>query len=377
MRTPLSASANLASTDQPNLPQWLVPPFDRWRFTLLFVIATGIGWLLVGLVLPPLQNPSLPASWVNDGLLGAFVSGLVTGLIVGATQWLGLRRYVPDWLWIIANTAGYVLLMTTLQGWRNLLEQGWHSNLVGGLALPTSPDIELVIAGILGTTLTALCTLWLGWLQWLVLRQYARPSWQWVFVPAIAVLVSSCLFFAGSALVSAGVPTYLDANILGAGVMGTTQAIALCTLSQYLEPTNSDRSLLLVHAPQLKGRKQITTISLQLQQKLSQAWTTSIGCPHPLTYLIGADATGAIVASAPTNQPATEHLHRTPLAAIALPATITQTAALPPVARFQVTFMPSGKVKIRVWKGIPLLGLATLMLLFTIAASVLGSYLMR
>ncbi|MBD2021170.1 hypothetical protein H6F43_13385, partial [Leptolyngbya sp. FACHB-36] len=114
---PLSESMPLSTSQR-----FLIPPFQRLRFTVLFMVATGLGWFLVGFVLQSLQQPPFTIVWQPQGLLGTFVNGLVAGLIVGATQWIVLRRYVPDWLWMLVTCAGYVMVMTTLQSWSGLIE---------------------------------------------------------------------------------------------------------------------------------------------------------------------------------------------------------------------------------------------------------------
>jgi hypothetical protein len=156
------------------------------------VLATGFGWLLVEGILSSLKTPVIAAFWQPQGMLGTLVMGLVSGLIVGATQWLVLRRYVPDWLWILANAAGYVLFMITLQGWRDLV-------FAGVVNLPLQNLSWL--GGILGVLLATLCAFWLGFAQWLVLREYARHSWKWIVVPPLAVLLAFALF-TGSLLLS-------------------------------------------------------------------------------------------------------------------------------------------------------------------------------
>jgi len=77
-----------ASTSRVFLPKYLVEPTNRFTFALLFMLATAIGWLLVGLALRPLQSPNLPLLLQPNSLLSAFVSGIVAGMMVGALQWL-------------------------------------------------------------------------------------------------------------------------------------------------------------------------------------------------------------------------------------------------------------------------------------------------
>jgi len=349
--------------------RFLIPPFDRLKFTILFVLANGLGWLLVILVLRPLQNSALSASWQEGEILGTVVSGFVSGLVIGAMQWLAIRRYVPSWLWIIASSAGYVILMTVLQGWRLFLRELFQNGTISGLLRGLPPTSLLVLVGVTGVIFTALCTIWLGLAQWLVLRRYAGPSWGWVFVPSIAVLLSSSLFSIKTFLLALKVFLPLDAGVLGAGVLGITQAIALSALQRREKAPNTQNNFLAT-APEILSFRQVRILATRLRKQLKQAWRKEVLSDRPLTYTVGVDKEGTILAYEPANQPTTDFKGQTPLSQlIRSPETPSADVNSQPLTRFQVTFMPSGKLKLLSWRGVPLAWIAIGMLTAIILAS--------
>lgn len=367
MRSHTGSSSNMAPLQRMQFHQFLIPPFDRLKFTLLYVLATGFGWLLVEGILGSLRTPFISAFWQPQGMLGTLVMGLVSGLILGATQWLVLRRYVPDWLWILANAAGYVLFMITLQGWRDTI--------FARLATLSSQNL-FWIGGLIGVILAVLCAVWLGFAQWLVLRAYAKPSWGWIFVPSIAILLAFSLF-AGSLLLSqAGFFLPLDARVLGAGAFGTTQAIALCFLSKRTTGTFYAPNSLLATAPEMLDYGKVQSLVEPLERRLNQAWNQEISSDRPLIYQIGVDETGAIAAYESLDQSALDHADQTPLPdLLRSPIEPGGVEPPPPLARFQITFLPSGSLEIISWRGIPLLWIGFGMIITVILVAAIAGYL--
>ena len=64
------------------------PPFD-WTLWLQWLMATTLGWLLGGVLLPDLAM-------------------FTAGLVIGVLQWVVLRQRVPQagW-WVLASAAGW------------------------------------------------------------------------------------------------------------------------------------------------------------------------------------------------------------------------------------------------------------------------------
>ncbi len=352
--------------------QHLIPPFERIQFTGLFVLATGVGWFLIWLILRSVQDPI----WVNylegRGLLSALVTGFVSGMVVSATQWFVLRRYLPDWLWILAGATGYVLLTITLEAWWGWIGQAMILPEVTALAERVPPQTMMMLTGLIRTVLAAICSLWLGVAQWLLLRQYTRSSRWWIGVPSIAVIVSALFtaFSAGLVLLNVNFP--LDANVLGAGILGITQAISFCALQCR---TGSN----LLTAPFTTASEvdynQAQRLGKRLYHHLSDAWTSEPLNQAALNYRVAVTETGAIAAYHPTNQAAIDQVQQTPLPKLVIPEVLTPENGIAPVlAHFDVTFLPSGKLQVLPWCGVPLLWITVGMLAVILAASAIAAY---
>jgi hypothetical protein len=133
------------------------------------------------------------------------------GASVGAAQWLILRQYVPNGLWIVATSVGW--------GISSVIANAWFET----------------IGGALGN----IFYIWLGLTEWLVLRKYARNAWWWVFVVCVSFyvfrLVNSLLFLAVSTrILPLGVSRQvLMSIIVGAVTLAPIQAISLCKFRSY------------------------------------------------------------------------------------------------------------------------------------------------
>ncbi len=97
------------------------------------------------------------------------LSGLVSGLISGAGQWVILRRYLQraGW-WVMASTIGAFL---------GGLTGGtiWAYLLANGLTSPPFGAISDLAGGLLG-----------GFSQWLVLRRFVQAAEGWILIVAVA-----------------------------------------------------------------------------------------------------------------------------------------------------------------------------------------------
>jgi len=373
MRSPFH-SAQLAP--YPASQQFLVPPFARVRFAIAFILATGFGWFLIWFVLRSVQDPLMPAQAIQRGLGAALVTGLVSGLMVSTMQWLVLRRYLADRLWILTGVVGYILLTVTLEACWQRIGIITTNRQVTELFEELPASTVVVVASSLRVLLTTLCALWLGLTQWLFLRRHTRSNLWWLIVPSIAVLLSSSFAILSILLLSAGVKLPLEINVLAAGILGTTQAIALCALRRKtvklpLEDTTSP----LIVAPELLDYNLIRALSRQLQQRLNTAWTSEHLNDESLIYLVGVTQTGAIAAYTPVNAPAVEQMHEIPLPQLAIADQPKHTSQTEPLARFEVTFLPSGSLQILAWRGVPLRWVALSMMLIVLATSAIANSL--
>jgi hypothetical protein len=367
----------LSPVGSPSL-QFLIPPFERVRFCLGFVLATGFAWGGMTLALHRLPDATMLSYLAEQSLLATLITGLVSGLVVSAVQWLVLRRYIPDWLWILASAVGYVLLTTTLEAWWGLIGQvlEWsqllpHLEQLSVWAVPVS-------LGALRVLVAAGCAIWLGVAQWLVLRHYTRHSQGWIWVPPIAVLLSSGFIAIGNLLPYWNVVLPLEPSILAASILGTTQAISACLLQRKSGVAASDRAPHpVLSAPEILNYGVVQTLSRKLHRQVHQAWTNEHQNDEALTYLVGVTDEGAIAAYRSVNQAASEQAMHTPMAKLVIPELVQRSDGGPqPLARFNLTFLPSGGLRIQPWRGVPLAWLAAALLTGAIVLSAVIARLM-
>jgi len=359
----------------PTSQQFLIPPFERFQFTLGFILATGMGWFLVWLVLRSVQDPLMPAQAIQRGLVSALITGIVSGLVVSAMQWLVLRRYLSDWLWILTGTTGYVLLTISLEAAWSWIGIITNAPPVVELFEQLSPAWVVFTSSGVRVLLTTFCAVWLGLTQWLFLRQYTRSNFWWLVVPSIAVLLSSSFAVLSVLLLSAGLRLPLEINVLAAGILGTTQAIALCALKKKtVHLILPDRDSPLVNAPEILDYSVVRSLANQLQFRLNRAWTTEHLNVDSLIYLVGVTRSGAIAAYSPVNFPAVEQLHEIPLPELTHADQLKRNNKTEPLARFEVTFLPSGNLQINAWCGVPLVRVAASMLMAVLSSSAIVAF---
>ena len=167
-----------------------------WRFWLLWVLASTVGWAM--------------------GWLAAFAANkvVVCWAVIGAMQWLVLRRRMSraGW-WVLASIAG------------------WSLGLVVGVA----------VAGPLGGGVPGLAVLAAPWglvvgaAQWLVLRkQVSRAGW-WVLASIVGLAASWAASGVLDLSASRVVAVTIDGAIKGA-VLGAITGIALVWLFRQPAP---------------------------------------------------------------------------------------------------------------------------------------------
>ena len=374
MTTPLSPATALRPPVMRPSQRWLIPPHNRFAFVVLFVLATGVGWFLTWGILQLPRGPLAPTAIAQPGLLSTFVIGLVSGLVVSAVQWLVLRRYLSDWLWILAGATGYVLLLLTLEAWWGVLGQVWALPEVMVFMTRWSPTLFATASLMARTVLTTIAAIWLGLAQWLFLRQYARPCSGWIWVPSIAVLLSATVSALVERLSGWGIVLPLEVSVLAAGILGTTQAIALCGLAKRGQPQSEDgRGATWVTAPALENYSQVQKLGHQLRRRLSSAWAGEYLNQVPLGYWVGVTRQGAIAGVQPIDAVALEHMDQIPLPALVM-ADQPQWQGGEPLARFEVTFLSSGQLQVQAEAGIPLWWLAISMGLTVVAMSAIAAF---
>ena len=369
MRSHSTPSISSISTPSVRSQHFLIPPFERVSFLLLFVAASWFGSLALFLYVRRWAGLFLPFFLREDTPIGIFVFGAIAGVVLGASQWLVLRRYVPDWLWILATTTGYAVWLTTLQSWRRLLTQ---------FLLDTSLPLQLgnlfpVVDVAFSTLLTAIGAIWLGLAQWLVLRRYSRMAWGWILVPSIALLMTGVWTGTNLLFNLFNIPFQMNVGLLNVGLFTTVQAIALCTLQKRNHRQAISVNRILATAPEIRSYSKVQKLANRLRMQLNQAWLSEPPRGRPLRYLVGVTERGTIAAYEPLHQTAINDRAQTPLAALTNASELGDGMA--PLAHYQVSFLPSGRLEIIPWRGVPLLWVGSGMILAILSMSAIVGYL--
>jgi hypothetical protein len=185
---PASASSAVAPEDL------LVPSGMRneWLVanTIAFTIAGGLGGGVLRAIIGPYFNTDVSA-WEQGAIqaAGSAAGGAIFGLIVGAAQWLVLRRAIRAAWWAPATALGFVLA-GALGG---LISGGSTSN-IG----PKEGPLPLLVSLLLLPVILAS----VSFFQWLILRTQADEAAPWLlinlaglFVGGMVGLFVSKLFF--------------------------------------------------------------------------------------------------------------------------------------------------------------------------------------
>jgi hypothetical protein len=172
-----------------------------WSFWLQWVVATGVGWAVGGVVL------SACIGSLGDDL-GNVAGNAALGLLAGIGQWLVLRQWLDKagW-WVLVSAGGWLLAVSVGE-----VLQGMLGENVGGLILTIGLGF---VPGIL---------------QWLLLRrQGARAGW-WVLASTIlvfAALLAGAAAGSGAGLEESGLGYGIVAGIAGGIVFGSTSGLVL------------------------------------------------------------------------------------------------------------------------------------------------------
>lgn len=204
-----SSSSNPELSDRP----LLVTPSDRLRFVSLYMLVTVVAWygfplLWRGMISTAMPEPKL------------LLHGFFLGAVVGSLQWLVLRRYIPSWHWIAANTVGQFIVAIANEAWFSYLSSQ-QGDLLGFLDIFTSAPMPL--------PLFLLATVPLVLLQWGAIRRYVQSALWWL----LTLISFSALYFGFLILqellhLGGRLPIFLEWSIILPGIWGTVQAIAFC-----------------------------------------------------------------------------------------------------------------------------------------------------
>lgn len=351
--------------------QLLIPFNKRLQFIVFFILITGLGYLVGRAISRTLtaQFDSIAFQhnkiyWAYESLQhnevsGSFFNAAIEGAIIGIGQWFLLRRYLPSWLWIVANSIGNGFSVFMLTLW-NI----WFIPVfLGIIEKPEGSNISIYLLTIISVTVSCFCFALLGLAQLLALRQKLRASWRWAFVPVLGIFISKILLlpfnfvqYHSYVWLAFLFHVLINPVVIGAS-LGATEAISLSTLSRKASKINPSSDLttdsFLTLVPEITDSRQIKILSQKLFSQINQAWKTETTSVQELIYLVAMAKDGSIVAYQPINQAAVDYINQTPL------ADLVDTSSFPspdgtyqePLARFQVLFIPPGSIKIRSWRA--------------------------
>lgn len=342
----------------------LIKPFERLRFVIVFVVTTGLSQVLANLIT---HQPTFDILWERSQIQYGIAAGIITGVLIGACQWLILRKYVSDWKWILVVGVSTTLISTI---WA--ISDMWRESILTANRF----SAQEVLPGIIITFLALIGSLLIyGYLQWYVLRPYINKARWWIFVPCIAtlfILIFSTILSISFRAFSFGISSNLD--IIQLTIFPATQAIGFCILRRkHLNDCPVFQSPLALSSDIVKYWE-ILRLEKLLYERITQIWQTDLGDSiGKLTYLVGVDLSSTKITYEPENQTSSEKVDQTPLPELSNAAhgNVLESKESIRFAKFQVVFTPPGMIQIYSWRGIPLIWLGASVYLTIIAMNIL------
>lgn len=156
-----------------NVSAYLIPVYERLRFVLLFVLATGI----INFFALILRNKIFHSGLELNRVVEVLIAGILWGLSLGIAQWLILRKYIPSRGWIFATACGITILSCL-----NLIE----FKLMQTIEISSSwTKVTFIFFGIV---LKVMQYFWLLIPQWRILKKEVTHSWRWFLIPIVKAI---------------------------------------------------------------------------------------------------------------------------------------------------------------------------------------------
>lgn len=353
-----------------NPQQLLIEPYERLRFITLYVLATLLAYIQVKFV----SFNLIPLFLLESvSLVEAAVFGTVFGVILGACQWLVLRKYIPNWHWIVATATGFCCSQLIIQTSKNLLIQLLQSDQF---------QPQSVTAFLLGLMVTLFAGIWLGFLQWLILRYYIKSARWWVLIfPVISLMLVAINMLNHLALLIFRWNLTFDRIMVFLSILGVTQATGLCLLKRKEENNDqfapSQVNKLFITTSEIGNLRKLWHLSNRLYRQIHKSWKQETSLPAHLIYLLGVTETGNIIVCQPANQVATDYISQTPLPNLinGLNDDDIEQFYHKPLARILVTFTTLGGLEIRFCKSYKLVWIILSLLAFLLLISTYPTWL--
>ncbi|WP_299492709.1 hypothetical protein [Acaryochloris sp. IP29b_bin.137] len=342
-----------------NAQRLVIKPFDRLGFISLYTFVTVASIFATNFIT---EQPPFIQLWQQNPMQYSIISGLVSGTVMGAAQWLILRRYFPNWQWILAVAVG-MTLSSTLQFAFN---QRFNELLFGvvdhfpGTRTTSVAALTAIYMALLGATVIA------GFLQWYILQAYVAPARWWILIPLFTALVGIApliLVAIAQQHISLPFAILMNATYLYPAI----QAIAFCCLHKKSE--QNIRQSALATAPDIANFWKTQALAKKLYASLTQLWKTDLNSSiGQLSYLVGVNPNGFSIIFEPMDTTSANNVELTPLTTI---ASNLNEADLKlegkTFAKFQLLFSPPGVIQIFSWRGIPLVWLSVGVYIATVA----------
>jgi hypothetical protein len=333
----------------------LIRSYERISFVVFFMLATVCGRFLANGILSQSIFDTLAET---NGIFYALVSGCFLGSFVGAFQWLILRKYVPDKMWIVATGLG-ITLISLISAVMNAARQTLVPNHFI-LDVPT-PSVTTMALLTIASLIANLAGLYLfAYLQLRVLRPYTVGASWWSFWPIVAgglrtLHLLPALFFgvimpqiqprAMPNMLAIAIAAAFGSKLLIVPLWAATQAIAFCFLNRQPpvidDGMNDDSVAPWLQTPELASYWQTLALYVPLYRKITRSWKSDLTVDQRLSYRIGVNAQGEIIGYEPNAPMALEYVDQTPLPTLVGSAP-TDMAVL--LARFNVTFAPPAEI---------------------------------
>jgi hypothetical protein len=345
--------------------RFLIKPFERFRFVIIFVLATSLGQIVGDLIS---SQPTFYFLWERNPIQYAIANGTISGVLVGILQWVILRKYIPDWKWIFVVALTFIFTISV----QTALELRRTSSIVlsdsvssvGGS--PIDGIVSLLV--LIGTLLIS------GYLQWFVLRPYVTKARWWILIPCIALLAGGIVFFMRF-LTSNWLK--LDMLAIDLTLLPAVQGVGFCILKHKFAGQQTILQAPLALAPDIVNYWDIQRLQKILYRSISRTWKTDLGLSEgQLTYLVGVDDSGTKIVYAPMTQTAADNVSQTPLPECAIADRDNTLAAenLNRFAKCHVVFKPPSIVQIYSWRNIPLVWFGVVVYAGTIGMSILSTW---
>jgi thiamine transporter ThiT len=346
------------SGDLSDSQNFLVKPYERLPFVILFLGAMalgtwGVSFLLsqLALVLEPTDPRytqdlnSMPShialALETTNIRYAALAGLIGGLVTGVLQWIVIRPYAPSKRWI-AVTCGGIIISSLIASLKNQAALSFYKQAYGA----TSNSVIFSFSPWILLGLGALLLRYYA--QARILKSYARNSNLWVLVPILSGLVVALhtvpITMAQILNPSASqLPIFLSRlhSIINLGFLiqllpDLVSAIAFCFLLKKSDVSQEEPFWL--QAPDMRGIQQNITMWKKTQQQLVEAPRPAPEIPleHSLSYLVGLNTQGQVVGYSPCDRLSAEQIAATPLANMVESGGENGEA----IAKFKVMFRP-------------------------------------